>query len=130
MADGTASDDTDLAKTKELLHRGRIVAIKGIGGYHLACDATSAESVARLRRRKHRPHKPLAVMFHNIAAVKQLCAVSQVEEAELFSAARPIVLVTRKPAGKRLARGISPDTNTVGAFLPYTPLHDKCSRFR
>ncbi|MGO9608168.1 MAG: carbamoyltransferase HypF [Verrucomicrobiia bacterium] len=123
VAGGTASDDTDLAKTKELLRRGRILAIKGVGGYHLACDATSAESVARLRRRKYRPHKPLAVMFRNIATVKQLCAVNEAEEAELLSAARPIVLLTRKPAGKRLASDISPDTNTVGAFLPYTPLH-------
>jgi hydrogenase maturation protein HypF len=123
VADGTASDDADLAKTKELLRRGRIVAIKGIGGYHLACDAMSAESVARLRRRKHRPHKPFAVMFRNIAAVKQLCEVNEAEEAELLSAARPIVLLTRKPAGTRLAKGLSPDTNTIGAFLPYTPLH-------
>ncbi len=71
VAGGTAIDDADLAKTKELLRRGRIVAIKGIGGYHLACDATSAESVARLRRRKHRPHKPFAVMFRDIASVKE-----------------------------------------------------------
>ena len=83
----------------------------------------SAESVARLRRRKHRPHKPFAVMFRNIAAVKQLCEVNEAEEAELLSAARPIVLLTRKLAGRRLAGGISPDTNTIGALLPYTPLH-------
>jgi hydrogenase maturation protein HypF len=123
VADGTTSDDADLAKTKELLRRGRIVAIKGVGGYHLACDATSTESVARLRRRKHRPHKSLAVMFRDIAAVKELCAVNEAEEAELLSAARPIVLVARKLTETRLARGISPDTNTIGAFLPYAPLH-------
>ena len=123
VAGGTASDDVDLAKTKELLRRGRIVAIKGVGGYHLACDATSAESIARLRRRKHRPHKSLAVMFRDIAAVKKLCEVNEAEEAELLSTARPIVLLTRKLAKTRLAKGVSPDTNTVGAFLPYTPLH-------
>jgi hydrogenase maturation protein HypF len=123
VAGGTTTDDADLAKTKELLHRGRIVAIKGVGGYHLACDALSAESVARLRNRKHRPHKSLAVMFRDIAAVKESCEVSEAEEAELLSAARPIVLLARKLTGARLVRGISPDTNTVGAFLPYTPLH-------
>ena len=123
VAGGSTSDDADLAKTKELLHRGRIVAIKGIGGYHLACDALSAESIARLRSRKHRPHKPLAVMFRDIAAVKELCEVNEAEEAELLSAASPIVLLTRKLTETRLAKGISPDTNTVGAFLPYTPLH-------
>ena len=123
VAGGTASDDVDLAKTTELLRRGRIVAIKGVGGYHLACDATSAESIARLRRRKHRPHKSLAVMFRDIAAVKKLCEVNEAEEAELLSTARPIVLLTRKLAETRLAKGISPDTNMVGAFLPYTPLH-------
>ncbi|MGD1018090.1 MAG: carbamoyltransferase HypF [Verrucomicrobiia bacterium] len=123
VAGGIATDDADLAKAKELLRRGRIVAIKGIGGYHLACDAASAESVARLRRRKHRLHKPFAVMFRDIAAVKELCEVNEAEEAELLSAARPIVLLARKPTGTRLAMGISPDTKTVGAFLPYTPLH-------
>lgn len=123
VAGGSPSEDADLAKTKELLRRGRIVAIKGIGGYHLACDARSAESIARLRRRKHRPHKPLAVMFRDIAAVKEQCVVNEAEEAELLSGARPIVLLARKLAGKRLAKGISPDTNTVGAILPYTPLH-------
>jgi len=123
VADGAAGEDADLAKTKELLRRGRIVAIKGIGGYHLACDAMSAESVARLRHRKHRPHKPLAVMFRDIAAVKELCEVTEAEEAELLSAARPIVLLVRKAAATRLARDISPDANTIGAFLPYAPLH-------
>ena len=123
VADGTASDDTDLAKTKELLHRGRIVAIKGIGGYHLACDATSAESVARLRRRKHRPHKPLAVMFRNIAAVKQLCAVNEAEEAELFERGASHRVGDAQASRKASRQGHFSDTNTVGAFLPYTPLH-------
>ncbi len=120
---GTAIDDADLTKTKELLRRGRIVAIKGIGGYHLACDAMSAESIACLRRRKHRPHKSLAVMFRNIAAVKKFCEVNETEEAELLSAARPIVLLARKVTNKRLPTTISPDTSNLGVFLPYTPLH-------
>ncbi len=123
VAGGITSDDADLAKTKEMLRRGRIVAIKGLGGYHLACDALSAESIARLRRRKHRPHKPLAVMFRDIATVREFCEVSEVEEAELLSTARPIVLLARKPTVRRLARDISLDANTIGVFLPYTPLH-------
>ena len=117
------SGDADLAKTKELLHRGRIVAIKGIGGYHLACDATSHEAVTRLRQRKHRPHKALAVMFRDIAAIKKYCDVTEAEEAELLSAACPIVLLRVRKGGWRLAPVISPDTNTLGVFLPYTPLH-------
>lgn len=122
-ADGLVSGDADLAKTKELLHRGRIVAIKGIGGYHLACDATSHEAVTRLRQRKHRPHKALAVMFRDIAAIKKYCDVTEAEEAELLSAACPIVLLRVRKGGWRLAPVISPDTNTLGVFLPYTPLH-------
>ena len=123
VAGGIGCDDSDLAKTKELLRRGRIVAIKGIGGYHLACDATGTEAVARLRLRKHRPHKPLAVMFRDIATIRDFCEVSEAEEAELLSAARPIVLVARRRTARHLARGISPDANTIGAFLPYTPVH-------
>ncbi len=123
VADGLTSDDDDLAKTKELLRRGRIVAIKGIGGYHLACDATSNEAVARLRERKSRADKPFAVMFRGIEAVRKYCELTEAEEAELLSPARPIVLLPRKMTGLRLAQTISPDTDTVGAFLPYTPVH-------
>lgn len=123
VADGLTSHDADLAKTKELLRRGRIVAIKGIGGYHLACDATSNEAVARLRERKHRAHKPFAVMFRDAVAVKKYCEVTEAEEAELLSVARPIVLLPRRKTGLRLAQALSPDTDTLGAFLPYTPVH-------
>jgi hydrogenase maturation protein HypF len=123
VASGIACDDSDLAKTKELLRRGQIVAIKGIGGYHLACDATSTGAVARLRLRKQRPHKPLAVMFRDMATLKQFCEVGETEEAELMSVARPIVLVARRRTARHLAKDVSPDTNTIGAFLPYTPVH-------
>jgi hydrogenase maturation protein HypF len=119
IPDGTTTDDSTLAKTCELLRRGRIVAIKSLGGYHLACDATSGEAVARLRKRKNRPHKPLAVMFRDIETLRKHCFLNESEEAELLSVARPIVLLAKKIA----AKGISPDTNTIGAFLPYTPLH-------
>jgi hydrogenase maturation protein HypF len=123
VADGLTSDDDDLAKTTELLRRGRIVAIKGVGGYHLACDATSNEAVARLRERKGRADKPFAVMFCGIEAVRKYCELTEADEAELLSPARPIVLLPRKMTGLRLAQTISPDTDTVGAFLPYTPVH-------
>jgi len=121
VADGITTVDDPLTKAQECLRRGRILALKGLGGYQLACDATSAESVARLRRRKHRPHKPLAVMFRDLPALKRSCEINAAEEAALLSPARPIVIVKRKNG--KLAAGVSPDTNTVGAFLPCTPLH-------
>jgi hydrogenase maturation protein HypF len=130
--DLTTTDDP-VAKTQELLRRGRIVAIKSLGGYHLACDALSGEAITRLRQRKHRPHKPFAVMFRDLATLKRYCEVSESEEAELLAVARPIVVLqverASRPFGRASMNGwdarstISPDTNTLGAFLPYTPLH-------
>jgi hydrogenase maturation protein HypF len=115
---GATFTDDPLLKARELLRRGRIVALKGLGGYHLACDAFSAEAIARLRQRKHRPHKPFAVMFRDLATLRQFCEVSEAEEAELLNTASPIVIVRcRRPVP------VAPDTATVGAFLPYTPLH-------
>lgn len=108
----------------DALRVGRIVAIKGIGGYHLACDATRAGAVARLRERKHRPHKALAVMFRDLAAIRKYCDVNEAEEAELLSVARPIVVLkARAPRDSSIQSSVSPDSRTVGAFLPYTPLH-------
>ena len=123
ISGGSATTDSPLAKAQELLRRGRVVAIKSLGGYHLACDATSTECVARLRERKQRPHKALAVMFRDLPTLKRFCDVNESEEAELLSVARPIVIVGRKRRGAKLAVNLSPDTNTIGAFLPYTPLH-------
>jgi hydrogenase maturation protein HypF len=107
-----------VAEAVRLLRGGLIIAIKSLGGYHLACDATNPAAVALLRERKHRPHKPFAVMFRDIAGVKKHCEVSEVEEAELLSIARPIVVLKG-----RLPAHLSPDTKTIGVFLPYTPLH-------
>jgi len=123
VASGITHYDVNLSRTKELLRRGRIVAIKGVGGYHLACDAANPEAVARLRSRKHRAHKPLAVMFRDIPTLQKFCAISEAEEAELLSAARPIVLVSLRPSVRSLAKEVSPDANNVGAFLPYAPVH-------
>jgi len=119
-----------IARAVQLLRTGHIIAIKSLGGYHLACDAANPEAVARLRQRKHRPHKPLAVMFRDIETLKRHCEVSEAEEAELLSVARPIVVArASRPLGSAMGNGrdarvtISPDTPTIGAFLPYTPLH-------
>ncbi len=97
---------------------GGIVAVKGLGGYHLACDAFDKQAIARLRARKQRPHKTLAVMFRDIASVQKHFPVSPEEAAELLSAARPIVVLDG-----RLDPSISPDTADTGVFLPYTPVH-------
>ncbi|MDD2700824.1 MAG: carbamoyltransferase HypF [Sideroxydans sp.] len=104
------------------LRRGEIVAVKGIGGYHLMCDAHNAATIARLRERKHRPHKALAVMFKDMAAVHAELQVDAESETALCDAARPIVLLPRKQASS-LPDGIAPGLHEVGAMLPYSPLH-------
>lgn len=99
-----------------------IVAVKGLGGFHLACDATSSLAVRRLRERKRREAKPLAVMVRDLAAAEELAELNAEERALLTSVERPIVLVRRKKTAK-LAPEVAPDTPLVGLFLPYTPLH-------
>lgn len=99
-----------------------IVAVKGLGGFHLACDATSSLAVRRLRDRKRREAKPLAVMVRDLAAAEELAELSAEERALLTSVERPIVLVRRRSDAK-LAPEVAPDTPFVGLFLPYTPLH-------
>ncbi|MFO1058033.1 MAG: carbamoyltransferase HypF [Dongiaceae bacterium] len=105
-----------------LLARGEIVAIKGIGGFHLACDATDAEAVRRLRVRKHRDAKPFALMARDLEVVRQY-AVPDVEECRLLeSAAAPIVLL-RATGPERLPEDVAPGLDLLGFMLPYTPLH-------
>ena len=118
-----SSSRPQLVRVIELLGHGDIIAIKGLGGYHLACDAFNSEALARLRQRKHRPHKPFAVMFRDIETLKRHCEVSEIEEAELLSVARPIVVLRWKRVTPTLQPAVSPDSQTLGAFLPYTPLH-------
>ena len=101
---------------------GRIVAVKGIGGFHLMVDATNDGAVAELRRRKHRAEKPLAVMFPDLSELRRHAAVSPTEEALLTSPAAPIVLVRRRPEAP-LAPSIAPGNPWLGALLPYSPLH-------
>ncbi len=114
-----ATDDP-LARFAAALRAGRIGALKGLGGYHLACDARSAVAVGELRRRKHRDEKPFAVMVADLAAARKLCDVSPAEEALLRSPRRPIVLLRRVGT---IAEGIAPRNPYLGVLLPYTPLH-------
>ncbi len=111
-----------LAAAAECLIAGEIVAIKGLGGFHLACDATSAAAVAALRLRKRREQKPFAVMVRDVAAARALADIDDAEAALLASAERPIVLVRDRP-GSPVTAEVAPLTDLLGLFLPYTPLH-------
>jgi hydrogenase maturation protein HypF len=116
---GAAAGEEALAAAVSLLRAGRIVAVKGLGGFHLACDATSEAAVARLRRRKRREEKPLAVLSGEPDRLAELSA----EESELLhSRSRPIVLCRRR-ADAPLAPSVAPGSGWVGVMLPYTPLH-------
>ncbi|MFI4977053.1 MAG: carbamoyltransferase HypF, partial [Caulobacterales bacterium] len=114
--------DDALRATVLALTAGRIVAVKGLGGFHLMCDATNEVAVAELRRRKHREEKPFAVMFRDLAALRQHAEVGPAAARLLGSAAAPVVLVTRRP-DSTLAAGLAPANPWLGALLPYTPLH-------
>ncbi|HEY6006515.1 MAG TPA: carbamoyltransferase HypF, partial [Anaeromyxobacter sp.] len=104
------------------LAQGRIAAVKGIGGYHLACDAVSSAAVRLLRERKRREEKPLAVMVRDLDAARALASLGPAEERLLASVERPIVLCRRRE-GAALAPEIAPDSPLVGLLLPYAPLH-------
>ncbi len=101
---------------------GEIVAVRGLGGYQLMCDATNSAVVARLRERKRRPHKPLAVLVADLDEVDRLAEVGPAARQALADPANPIVLLPARP-GNRLAPGIHPGLNDVGVMLPTTPLH-------
>ncbi len=117
------SDSNDaITQTRALLADGKIVAIKGLGGFHLACDATNTKSVSELRARKLRVDKPFALMMPDIEIVKQHCQVSDTERELLTSSARPIVLLKRKPESD-IAKEVAPRQDWIGVMLPYTPLH-------
>jgi hydrogenase maturation protein HypF len=116
-----ATDDP-LALAAESLRAGKILALKGIGGFLLACDATGEAAVQELRRRKRRPFKPLALMMRDLEAIRAACFVSPQEEALLTSSKAPIVLLRRCRADA-VAPGVSPNLRDLGVMLPYTPLH-------
>ncbi|MCA9971149.1 MAG: carbamoyltransferase HypF, partial [Anaerolineales bacterium] len=111
-----------IAMAQQLLAAGHIVAIKGLGGFHLACDATNETAVAELRRRKLRREKPFALMMPDVATVMQHCFVSDAERDLLLDRARPIVLLRRRPDSP-IAAACAPGQDRLGVMLPYTPLH-------
>src|SRR5579883_3443308 len=115
------SADAILAAAQQLA-AGAILAIKGLGGYHLACDALNAEAVQRLRQRKHREAKPFALMVADLETAYQLCEVTPAEADLLRSPQRPIVLLARRPGGP-VAPEVAPASSSLGLMLPYTPLH-------
>ncbi len=111
-----------LDEIKCLLMAGKILAIKGIGGFHLACDATNEDAVTRLRKRKHRFEKPFALMARDLDVVSLYCKVSSADQALLESVSSPIVIMAMT-GPDRLAANVAPFQDTYGFMLPYTPLH-------
>ena len=105
------------------LCRGQIVAVKGLGGFHLMVDARNLEAVKRLRTRKHREEKPLALMFPSLHDIQTACDVSPMEERLLQSAESPIVLLRARPDSKQITPLVAPQNPYLGAMIPYTPLH-------
>lgn len=124
------TSDAIIDRCIELLASGGIVAIKGLGGFHLACDASNEQAVAELRRRKRRSNKPLAVMVRDLADVERLCHVNDIERGLLAGSIRPIVLLRRRaacesggsPDALALAHSVAHDLPELGVMLPYTPL--------
>ncbi len=119
---GVRHDDDPLAGAVRVLSQGQVLAVKGLGGYHLAVDAHSQQAAARLRAAKHREDKPFAVMVPDLAAARDLCAVDELAERLLASPRRPIVLLPRRPGGP-VADAVAPGSRQLGLLLPYTPLH-------
>ena len=121
-ASSPLKDYPAIQEAARLLRQGYIVAVKGLGGFHLACDATSDEAVRKLRERKRRPAKPFAVMMATLEEVKSHCFVSPAEEEMLLSPQRPIVLL-RWREDSTVSRLVAPRNLYLGVMLPYTPLH-------
>ncbi len=118
---GDAKEDV-IKKAHDLIKKGAIVALKGIGGYHLVCDAFNEEAVKKLRKRKIREDKPFAVMATNINTVKKICQVSETELKLLNSSAAPIVLL-RKSVNYNLADSVAPQNAYLGIMMAYAPIH-------
>ncbi len=119
---GSLPTTDPIAQVRELLRTGHVVAVKGLGGFHLACDATDPQAVETLRARKRRPHKPFAVMMPNLATVRRFCEVSEAAAALLSGKERPIVLLPLRPDAP-IAPSVAPGLHELGVMLPYTPLH-------
>jgi hydrogenase maturation protein HypF len=121
-AESIATGDQAVTRTIDLLQSGKIVALKGIGGFHLACDALNEDAVAALRKRKYREDKPFALMAPTIDVVQKYCSVSEAEKELMLSVARPIVLLERT-SDVSVPHEVAPGMKTLGFMLPYSPLH-------
>lgn len=119
---GRKVSDNWLEACRRLLTEGYILALKSLGGFHLACDARNKQAINKLRERKKRPHKPLAVMCRDLETAALYCHLSMVEAALLTSPASPIVILKKKD-GCSLPQELAPGQDTLGVMLPYTPLH-------
>jgi hydrogenase maturation protein HypF len=120
---GPRLEALSITEAAAAIGRGEIVALKGVGGFQLLCDARDAAAVGRLRERKHREQKPFAVMFPTLAAIRECAAVSAEEERVLLSSAAPVVLLRLLRTGTGLAKNVSGASPYLGAMLPYSPLH-------
>lgn len=119
---GEERDHTAITRARHVLQAGGIVAVKGVGGFHLACDARKEAAVQRLRERKNRPQKPFAVMLRGLDAVRRECRLSDAQKAHLDNHQKPIVLLEKSGSGK-IAASVAPAMPSLGVMLPYTPLH-------
>ncbi len=122
---GTRIETSDpLTKFAKALASGKIGALKGLGGYHLVCDATSQHAVTELRRRKQRDERPFAVMMTDVEAAEQFCQIGILERSLLLSPRRPIVLLRKRSSSPtRIADSVAPGNPCLGVMLPYTPVH-------
>lgn len=107
----------------ELLKSGKIIAVKGVGGFHLACDAANGEAVSRLRSRKYREDKPFAVMAKDVNTVREYCKLNKEEELLITSRTRPVILLEKLNNIRNISESIAQNNNYLGFMLPYTPLH-------
>jgi len=118
-----AEREDAIQAARKALAEGKILAVKGLGGFHLACDAQNSQTVEKLRLRKRRSGKPFALMAFDLETIKEYASVSPEEKKLLTSPMAPAVLLETTEAGKALARLVAPDQNRLGFMLPYTPLH-------
>ncbi|WP_226960609.1 carbamoyltransferase HypF [Sulfurimonas paralvinellae] len=123
MEDDFENDQGLVKIAVQYINDGKTIAVKGMGGFHLICDATNDAAVLALRLHKHRQKKPLAVMFPSISCIKKVTKLSKTEEKLIVAKERPIVVV-QKNKSRYLSKFIAPEIDRIGVFLPYTPLHE------
>ena len=123
IIDSSERGDSAIRKVRKILSTGGIVGVKGIGGFHLACDARNFSAVQRLRESKTRPTKPFAVMFKNLQSVQRECIFSDKQKKFLDSPQKPILLLQKNFQTGKIAENVAPQINKLGVMLPYTPLH-------